>query len=109
GDHPALEAWHVNNEYGCHVSRDWSETTAEAFRAWLTERYGTVEVLNEAWGTAFWSQGYGSFAEVDVPRAMPTYPNPTQLLDFDRFSSDALLECHLAELAVLRELTPDVP
>lgn len=109
GDHPALEAWHVNNEYGCHVSRDWSETTAEAFRTWLTERYGTVEALNHAWGTAFWSQGYGSFAEVDVPRAMPTYPNPTQLLDFDRFSSAALLECHLAELAVLRELTPDVP
>lgn len=86
GGHPALEAWHVNNEYGCHVSRDYSETTAEAFRSWLADKYGTVEVLNAAWGTAFWSQAYGSFVEVGVPRAMPTYPNPTQLLDFDRFS-----------------------
>jgi len=109
GGHPALEAWHVNNEYGCHVSRDYSEPTAAAFREWLVARYGTVEALNAAWGTAFWSQSYGSFDEVGVPAAMPTYPNPTQLLDFDRFSSAALLECYLAEKEILRELSPDVP
>ena len=28
GTHPALEAWHVNNEYGCHVSRDYSDDAA---------------------------------------------------------------------------------
>jgi len=109
GSHPALEAWHVNNEYGCHVSRDFSPESAEAFRGWLRERYGTVEALNDAWGTAFWSQRYGAFDEVEPPRATPTFPNPTQLLDFDRFSSDALLECFLVEKAILREETPDVP
>lgn len=109
GTHPALEAWHVNNEYGCHVSRDYSPESAAVFRAWLRDRYGTVEALNDAWGTAFWSQRYGAFDEVEPPRATPTFPNPTQLLDFDRFSSDALLECFLAEKAILREETPDVP
>ncbi|MET0589655.1 MAG: beta-galactosidase [Naasia sp.] len=109
GAHPALEAWHINNEYGCHVARSYDAESADAFRAWLEKRYGTIEELNRAWGTAFWSQHYGRFDEIDVPRTMPTFGNPTQLLDFERFSSDALLGLYLAELEVLRRVTPDVP
>lgn len=109
GTHPALEAWHVNNEYGCHVTHSYDEQSAAAFRTWLRARYGTVGELNRAWGTAFWSQHYTAFDQVDPPAAMPTFGNPTQLLDFDRFSSDALIDLHLAELAVLREITPQVP
>ena len=109
GSHPALETWHVNNEYGCHVSRDYSVETAVAFRGWLERRHGSIDALNLAWGTAFWSQHYSSFDQVEPPRAMPTIPNPAHELDFDRFSSDALLECYLAEKAILKEVTPDVP
>jgi beta-galactosidase len=109
GSHPALLAWHVNNEYGCHVPRSYDDESAAAFRVWLTDRYGTIASLNAAWGTDFWSQRYGSFAEVNPPRAAPTFINPTQLLDFDRFSSDALLALYRAEVEVLRRITPDVP
>ncbi len=109
GSHPALELWHVNNEYGCHVSHCYCDVSAEAFRRWLVRGYGTVEELNRAWGTAFWSQRYGGFEEVWPPRAAPTFRNPTQLIDFDRFSSDELLDLHRAEVAILREATPDVP
>ena len=109
GSHPALEAWHVNNELACHVQRDFSDESAAAFRTWLAARYGSVEGLNEAWGTQFWSQQYGSFDEVMPPRAAPTFRNPGQLLDFDRFSSDAWLEVYRAERAILREVTPEVP
>jgi beta-galactosidase len=109
GAHPALVAWHVNNEYGCHVPSSFDEESASAFREWLTARYGTIGELNGAWGTDFWSQRYGSFGEVDPPRAMPAFANPTQLLDFDRFSSDALLALYRAEADVLRRITPDIP
>jgi beta-galactosidase len=102
-DHPALELWHVNNEYGCHVSHCYCEVSADAFRTWLGAKYGRVEELNRAWGTAFWSQRYDSFDEVFPPRSAPTFRNPTQLLDFDRFSNDELLQCYRAELAVIRE------
>ena len=102
-DHPALELWHVNNEYGCHVSHCYCDVSAEAFRRWLRARYGTVDELNRVWGTAFWSQRYDSFDEVMPPRAAPTFRNPTQLLDFDRFSSDELLECYRGELRIIRE------
>ncbi|MEV6299963.1 beta-galactosidase [Actinoplanes sp. NPDC051861] len=107
--HPALAAWHVNNELGCHNVYDFSDDAAVAFRDWLRARYGTVEALNHAWGTAFWSQRYDSFAEVLPPRIAASHPNPTQQLDFRRFSSDALKEHLRAERTVLRELTPDVP
>jgi len=102
-DHPALELWHVNNEYGCHVSRCYCDVSASAFREWLRARYGSVDELNRVWGTAFWSQRYDSFDEVEPPRAAPSFRNPTQLLDFDRFSSDELLACYRAEVDVIRE------
>lgn len=102
GAHPAVRLWHVGNELGCHVGRCWCDVSAAAFRRWLVERYGEVDRLNDAWGTAFWSQRYGSFAEVLPPRLTPAQPNPTQELDFARFSSDELLSHHRAERGVLR-------
>ncbi len=109
GSHPAVVLWHVNNEYGCHVSHCYCDVSATAFRAWLQAKYGTIESLNDTWGTAFWSQHYSSFDEVRTPSAAPTFRNPAELVDFDRFSSDELLACYRAEVAILRELTPDVP
>jgi beta-galactosidase len=100
--HPALELWHVNNEYGCHVSHCYCDVSAEAFRMWLRAKYTDVETLNRAWGTAFWSQHYDSFDEILPPRTAPSFKNPAQLLDFDRFSSDELLECYRAEKTIIR-------
>ena len=109
GEHPALQLWHIGNEYGCHVARCYCDESAVAFRRWLEAKYGTIDELNAAWGTTFWSQHYGGFDEILPPRATPAFGNPAQLLDFDRFSSDELLACFLAEKAVLREITPAVP
>ncbi|WP_125773212.1 beta-galactosidase [Antribacter gilvus] len=108
-DHPALALWHVDNEIGCHVPRDYSDAAAAAFREWLAVRYTTVDALNAAWGTAFWSQRYGSFDDVLPPLSAPTFANPTQQLDFDRFSSDALLDYYRDLRDTLRAITPHVP
>ncbi|GIH05517.1 beta-galactosidase [Rhizocola hellebori] len=109
GGHPALAAWHVSNELGCHNVYDYSDDAAAAFRTWLRARYGTVEQLNEAWGTAFWSQRYSDWEEIIPPRLAASFPNPTQQLDFKRFSSDALKDYFRAEREVLRAITPDIP
>ncbi len=101
--HPAVRMWHVNNEYGCHVAHCYCDTSAAAFRDWLQHRYGGLDALNQAWGTAFWSQRYSAWAEVLPPRASPTWRNPTQQLDFWRFSSHALLELFRTEQAAIRE------
>jgi beta-galactosidase len=108
-DHPALAMWHVNNEYGCHNLPCCCDRCASGFRAWLRARYGDVQALNQAWGTDFWSQRYGSFEQVRPPRLAPTPSNPTQVLDFRRFTSDNVLDLYLAERDVLRRCSPGVP
>jgi beta-galactosidase len=108
-NHPALTMWHISNEYACHVPADYGDETASAFRRWLKERYASLDELNEAWGTAFWSQHYYSWEEILPPRSAPTFQNPGQTLDFTRFSSDALLACCRAEARILRSITPDIP
>ncbi|MFI6277812.1 beta-galactosidase [Streptomyces sp. NPDC050988] len=108
-DHPALVAWHISNELGCHNIHDYSDDAARAFRDWLRDRYTTLDALNHAWGTAFWSQRYSDWEQILPPRLAASHPNPTQQLDFKRFSSDALKEYLRAERDVLREITPDVP
>jgi beta-galactosidase len=109
GAHPTVRLWHVSNELGCHNGRCYCDVSAAAFRRWLTDRYGSVDKLNDAWGTAFWSQHYGGFDQVLPPRITPAVPNPTQSLDFARFCSDELLSYYRAERDVLRSHSPDVP
>jgi beta-galactosidase len=109
GDHPALAMWHVHNEYGCHNAHCYCDVSAAAFRRWLQARYGSLDALNEAWGTAFWSQHYYDWDEIAPARLTATFSNPTQLLDFRRFSSDELLDCYRAERDVLHRVTPGVP
>jgi len=108
-EHPALALWHINNEYGDHIAECFCDVSAEDFRRWLRERHGTIAQLNFAWGTDFWSQRYADFAHIEPPRKAPGPVNPGQLLDWRRFSSDALLACFLAERSVLKEVTPDIP
>ena len=105
GDHPAVSLWHVSNELGCHNALCYCDVSAAAFRRWLERRYGSIDALNTAWGTAFWSQHYSDWADILPPRLTVSTTNPTQSLDFSRFSSDELLGHYLAEAAVLRELS----
>jgi beta-galactosidase len=105
-DHPALAMWHVHNEYGtsCHCDQ-----SAARFRDWLRAKYGSLDRLNEAWTTSFWSQTYSDWDHILTPRATQYLPNPTQLLDFRRFTSDELLACFREQRDQLHALAPDVP
>ncbi|WP_150307346.1 beta-galactosidase [Planctomonas psychrotolerans] len=103
GAHPAVVMWHVNNEYGCHLHYDYSDNAAAAFRDWLRTKYQTIDALNAAWGTNFWSQRYTDFAEVVPPRKAPYSHNPAGMLDFRRFTSDTLLGLYLMEKRILRD------
>jgi beta-galactosidase len=106
-DHPALAMWHVHNEYGSTCSCDH---VAEAFRAWLRERYeDDLATLNQAWYTTFWSQRYSAWEQIVPPRDTQYLPNPAQVLDFSRFWSDELLAAYVEQREALRRHTPDTP
>jgi len=101
--HPALRLWHVSNEYGgatCHC-----ELCYEAFREWLNRRYGDLDTLNSAWWTTFWSHRYSEWDEIE-----PVDPsNHGLMLDWQRFTTDQVIDFYLHECEPLREITPDIP
>ncbi|MFI9582006.1 beta-galactosidase [Streptomyces sp. NPDC052236] len=109
GAHPGLAMWHVHNEYGVPVSACYCENCAAHFRGWLRARYETVEGVNEAWGTTFWGQRYGSFEEIEPPRATPTACNPAQRLDYARFADATMRENFVMERDILHRLSPGMP
>ncbi|WP_406082318.1 beta-galactosidase [Streptomyces zaomyceticus] len=109
GSHPALALWHVHNEYGVPVSACYCDGCAAHFRRWLHEAHGSVEAVNEAWGTAFWGQHYSSYEEIDPPRVTPTVGNPAQQLDYRRFADATIRENFRAERDILHELAPGIP
>ncbi|MFC8848297.1 MULTISPECIES: beta-galactosidase [unclassified Micromonospora] len=110
---PAVVAWHAGNEYGgaCYCER-----CAAAFRDWLRERHGTLDALNAAWYTTFWSHTFTDWDEIEPPSALTEHwrgPDHTAFqgitLDYLRFTSDAMLANFLDEKAAIRESSPDVP
>jgi beta-galactosidase len=50
GRHPAIVAWQVDNEYGCHATvLSYSPAAVVGFRHWLQRRYGdAIDALNRA-------------------------------------------------------------
>ena len=102
-EHPALLMWHISNEYGNHNCR--CELCLQAFREWLQVRYGSLDELNKAWWTAFWSHRYTDWSQIE-----PVDPSVHGLmLDWMRFVSDQVLDFYLAETKPLRKITPNVP
>lgn len=111
--HPALLAWHINNEYGGSC---YCDLCADAFRGWLRERHGTLDVLNDAWWTTFWSHRYTDWDQIEPPSALTEHwrgPDHTAFqgitLDYRRFTTDALLGCFTAEKEAIRAHDPDTP
>ena len=109
GSHPGVVLWHVHNEYGAPVSESYDDASVAAFRTWLQARYGSLDALNAAWGTLFWGQKYNAWDEIDAPRISASVSNQGQRLDFARFTSNAMLECFIAERDVIRRYAPNIP
>ncbi|MBN3807893.1 beta-galactosidase [Paraburkholderia sp. Ac-20347] len=108
GRHPAVVAWQTDNELGCHDTvPSYSPAAQQRFQAWLAQRYGSIEALNEAWGNVFWSMEYPSFETVGLPVLTPTDANPSHLLDFRRYMSDEVASFHREQADVLRRYAPD--
>lgn len=88
GGRKCVIGWQIDNEINCEKDEFYSASDTAAFRKFLQDKYGTLDQLNEAWGTVFWNQTYTAWEEIYVPR--PTYgdaTNPHEVLDYTRFVS----------------------
>ncbi|AVX03481.1 beta-galactosidase [Maritalea myrionectae] len=110
GANPFVQAWQIDNEYGDHDTiHSYSENAKKAFQRWLAVRYQTIEALNDAWGTAFWSMKYNRFDQVELPNGLVEEPSPTHLLDYQRFASDEVVRFNRAQVDVVRKYAPGRP
>jgi beta-galactosidase len=100
-------AWQLDNEFNCHMDVSYSPSDTIAFRVWLRAKYQTLEKLNRAWGTAFWSQTYSGWEQIDLPHPTSAPPNPTQILDESRFISDAVVAFAGRQARILRKHNED--
>ncbi|NLV62377.1 MAG: beta-galactosidase [Clostridiaceae bacterium] len=102
--HPNIIGWQIDNEINCELNEFYSESDDMAFREFVREKYGTLETLNEAWGTAFWNQEYTDWSQVHVPQPVANRSmNPHRLLDYIRFVSASAREYVKLQSDILRK------
>ncbi|MDZ7319866.1 MAG: beta-galactosidase [candidate division KSB1 bacterium] len=106
GNNRTVIGWQIDNEPHLGTLYDYSETAQRGFRQWLKEKYqNEISRLNSAWGTAFWSQSYNNFDQIQIPNARraPQGVNPHALLDFRRYTADALASFIRFQSVILRQ------
>jgi beta-galactosidase len=104
--HPALVLWHVSNEYGPSC---WCDLCAENFRRWLKDRYGSLDTLNAQYWSSFWSQRFGQWSEVLPPSDLCSWVPNGLMLDWKRFQSHMVCDFFKHEVAILKQVAPQVP
>lgn len=106
----SIVLWHISNEY---TGMCWCERCEAEFRLWLKKRYGTLDALNAAWNSRFWSQYIGDWDEIVVPNQLTVQwteratANQPLVLDYSRFFTDAQMGVCSLEIDAIRKQIPD--
>ena len=105
-NHPGVIAWHISNEYGgeCHC-----ELCQSAFRKWLKAKYKTLEALNEAWWTNFWSHTYTDWEQIHSPVSRGEMCIHGLTLDWKRFVTAQTVDFMKEEAKPLKAINPELP
>lgn len=103
---PNVIAWQIDNEFG---GRCYCAACQRGFQQWLRARYGSLDALNAAWGTEFWSHIYTAWEQIPLPWAATRLHNPSLALNYRRFMSDTYVDYQRLQIEILRELAPGQP
>lgn len=108
-DNPAVIGWQTDNEFG---DRCYCPICRAHFQEWLRQKYGTLDALNAAWGTIFWSHVYTDWVQIPLPLQTANgrddgSPNPGLGLDFYRCMSDAYVTFQREQIDILRAVCPN--
>lgn len=102
GKHPALALWHISNEFSgeCRCPH-----CMQAFRDWLKAKYKTLDAMNHAWWTGFWSHEFSDWSQIVT---VDTTVEGLEL-DWHRFVSDCTASFLKNEADALKSAAPDIP
>jgi beta-galactosidase len=110
GDHPQLVAWQIDNGMGANDTEfAFNDATREEWHFWLQAKYEKIERLNDLLGLRFWGQTVTSWDQVPMPMHAPAMHNPALLLDWNRFSSDTMVQFVKMQADILHERFPNIP
>jgi beta-galactosidase len=110
GDHPQLIAWQIDNSMGGNDTEfSFNEATREEWHLWLQAKYEKIERLNDLLGLRFWGQTVTAWDQVPMPMYAPAMHNPALLLDWNRFSSDTMVQFVKMQADLLHEKCPKHP
>ncbi|MET8865170.1 beta-galactosidase [Nonomuraea sp. NPDC004580] len=102
GGHPAVLGVQLDNEPGLHLIHN--EPVFERFKAWLADRYGDADRLNEEWGLTYWSHRIGDWDELWPPAGNTT---PSYDLAWRRFQAELTTAFIAWQAGLVRELVPE--
>ncbi|WP_348620043.1 beta-galactosidase [Paenibacillus polymyxa] len=105
-NHPAVIGWHISNEFGGDCHCDYCQ---EAFRAWVQDKYGTLDKLNHAWWTTFWSHTITDWSQVESPAPHGETQVHAMNLDWRRFVTDQTADFIKHEIVPLKAANPAIP
>ncbi|MCF2719862.1 beta-galactosidase [Paenibacillus sp. UKAQ_18] len=105
-NHPAVIGWHISNEFGGDCHCDYCQ---EAFRAWVQDKYGTLDKLNHAWWTTFWSHTITDWSQVESPAPHGETQVHAMNLDWRRFVTDQTADFIKHEIMPLKAANPAIP
>ncbi|WP_368658485.1 beta-galactosidase [Metabacillus halosaccharovorans] len=109
-NHPSVLLWNISNEWG---GACYCDNCEKEFRVWLKEKYETLDKLNKVWNTSFWGHTFYDWDEIVVPNLLSEHFGERQTmfqgisLDYARFNSDSMLECHKIEYDMIKSAMPD--
>ena len=104
---PGVIGWQIDNEFTLSPTpRCYCDFCQAGFQEWVRAKYGSLEKLNQTWGTVFWSQTYTDFGQIPVPLPSGGDPNPGLALDYNRYQSYANASFQEEQLVMLRQKCP---
>ena len=110
GNDKRVWGWQLDNELSHYEKQySYSKDATVHFRAWLKEKYGSIDRLNADWGTAFWSMVYRNFDQIEIPNQLehPALPNPHAQLDFSRWFAAEAADYLRMQAGLLRKYGSD--
>lgn len=106
-DHPQLIAWQIDNSIGGNETEfSYNDATKKEWHQWLEAKYKTIKRANDMLGLRFWAQTVTSWDQIPMPMYSPVMHNPALLLDWNRFSSDTMVQYIRMQSDILRERCP---
>lgn len=104
--HPGVILWHLSNEYNGEC---YCPLCQAAFRDWLKAKYKTLDALNHAWWTGFWSHTYTSWEQISAPQPHGEMSVHGLTLDWKRFVTHQTIDFIKMERDAVKSVNPDIP